>query len=108
MNPITELGAPRFYEQDFSRFFLRELRSDHAGETGAVYIYRGVLAVTRLPQNSGNWFTIDLRLEDNCALARAAESASQLLCVYIVDPAWFTPNRYDQKSMGICPILDAK
>jgi demethoxyubiquinone hydroxylase (CLK1/Coq7/Cat5 family)/predicted DCC family thiol-disulfide oxidoreductase YuxK len=25
----------------------RELRSDHAGETGAVYIYRGVLAVTR-------------------------------------------------------------
>ncbi len=24
------------------------LRSDHAGETGAVYIYRGILAVTRL------------------------------------------------------------
>ncbi len=26
---------------------LRELRSDHAGETGAVAIYRGILAVTR-------------------------------------------------------------
>jgi ubiquinone biosynthesis monooxygenase Coq7 len=28
---------------------LRELRSDHAGELGAVWIYRGVLAVTRDP-----------------------------------------------------------
>ena len=27
---------------------LRELRSDHAGETGAVYIYRGIVAVARL------------------------------------------------------------
>jgi demethoxyubiquinone hydroxylase (CLK1/Coq7/Cat5 family) len=26
---------------------LRELRSDHAGETGAVYIYRGIVAVAR-------------------------------------------------------------
>ena len=29
---------------------LRELRTDHAGETGAVFIYRGVLAVTRDPE----------------------------------------------------------
>jgi demethoxyubiquinone hydroxylase (CLK1/Coq7/Cat5 family) len=28
---------------------LRELRSDHAGETGAVWIYRGILKVTRDP-----------------------------------------------------------
>ena len=28
---------------------LPALRSDHAGETGAVYIYRGILAVTRDP-----------------------------------------------------------
>ncbi len=28
-----------------SRAMLRELRSDHAGETGAVFIYRGILAV---------------------------------------------------------------
>ncbi len=31
------------------RALLRELRTDHAGETGAVMIYRGVLAVTRDP-----------------------------------------------------------
>ena len=29
---------------------LPALRSDHAGETGAVYIYRGILAVTRAPE----------------------------------------------------------
>jgi demethoxyubiquinone hydroxylase (CLK1/Coq7/Cat5 family) len=29
------------------RSLLRELRTDHAGETGAVMIYRGILAVTR-------------------------------------------------------------
>lgn len=28
-------------------WLVRELRSDHAGETGAVYIYRGILAVSR-------------------------------------------------------------
>lgn len=28
-----------------SRYLLRELRSDHAGETGAVFIYRGIAAV---------------------------------------------------------------
>jgi ubiquinone biosynthesis monooxygenase Coq7 len=31
-------------------WLLRELRSDHAGETGAVYIYRGILAFVRDPQ----------------------------------------------------------
>ena len=31
------------------RALLRELRTDHAGETGAVMIYRGVLAVARDP-----------------------------------------------------------
>ncbi len=29
---------------------LRDLRSDHAGETGAVAIYRGILALTRDPE----------------------------------------------------------
>ena len=33
----------------FPRPLMRELRSDHAGETGAVMIYRGILAVTRDP-----------------------------------------------------------
>jgi hypothetical protein len=33
--------------KDLSRAMVRELRSDHAGETGAVFIYRGVLAVAK-------------------------------------------------------------
>lgn len=36
-------------EAALPRWLLRELRSDHAGETGAVYIYRGILAVSRNP-----------------------------------------------------------
>ena len=31
--------------QNLSLHLLRELRSDHAGETGAVYIYKGIVAV---------------------------------------------------------------
>jgi len=31
-------------------WLVRELRSDHAGETGAVMIYRGILAVSRDPE----------------------------------------------------------
>lgn len=34
-----------------STFLERELRSDHAGETGAVSIYRGILAIARLKQD---------------------------------------------------------
>ena len=34
----------------FPREVVRELRTDHAGETGAVMIYRGVLAVARDPE----------------------------------------------------------
>jgi demethoxyubiquinone hydroxylase (CLK1/Coq7/Cat5 family) len=33
-----------------SRWLERELRADHAGETGAVAIYRGILAVSRSPR----------------------------------------------------------
>ena len=32
---------------DLSPALLRELRSDHAGELGAVWIYRGILAISR-------------------------------------------------------------
>ena len=54
-------------------------------------------------QNTGlYWFTNDLRLDDNLALAQTAARVNQMLCVYVVDPAWFTPNRYGQKSMGNC------
>ena len=34
----------------YPNWLLRELRSDHAGEAGAVAIYRGILAVSRCPQ----------------------------------------------------------
>jgi 3-demethoxyubiquinol 3-hydroxylase len=33
--------------QNLSLHLQRELRSDHAGETGAVYIYKGIVAVAR-------------------------------------------------------------
>ena len=46
------------------------------------------------------WFTNDLRVDDNAALSQAAARTKQLLCVYIINPAWFTPNRYGLKSMG--------
>lgn len=35
-----------------SRYLERELRSDHAGETGAVYIYRGIASVSRWRNDS--------------------------------------------------------
>jgi len=43
MNAVIEPGiAP------YSEYLEQELRSDHAGETGAVYIYKGIIAVARL------------------------------------------------------------
>ncbi len=34
----------------YPRILIRALRSDHAGETGAVAIYRGILAISRDPE----------------------------------------------------------
>ncbi|WP_265092008.1 DASH family cryptochrome [Marinobacter sp. 1-4A] len=45
------------------------------------------------------WFTRDLRLHDNAALL-AASKANMLLCVYAVDPRWFTPGPMQSKAMG--------
>lgn len=42
VTPFTELELPADMADD--------LQSDHAGETGAVYIYRGMLAVSRDPK----------------------------------------------------------
>ena len=42
-----ELIADKTHEE-LSPHLIRELRSDHAGETGAVYIYRGITAIARL------------------------------------------------------------
>jgi len=33
--------------QNLSTYLQRELRSDHAGETGAVYIYKGIVAIAQ-------------------------------------------------------------
>lgn len=38
---------PAFEKLNLPRDLARELRTDHAGETGAVWIYRGILAVSR-------------------------------------------------------------
>lgn len=35
----------------YSKYLEQELRSDHAGETGAVYIYKGIIAVARVFKN---------------------------------------------------------
>ncbi len=41
------LTLPAFDTLPIERSLLRDLRSNHAGETGAVYIYRGILRNTR-------------------------------------------------------------
>jgi len=46
------------------------------------------------------WFTNDLRVHDNEALAHAANKAESLVCIFIVEPSWFKPNRYGLKTMG--------
>lgn len=38
---------PTFGSLPIDRALMRDLRSDHAGEVGAVQIYRGILAVSR-------------------------------------------------------------
>ena len=45
------------------------------------------------------WLTSDLRLDDNPALIRAAQSET-LICVYCVDQRWFKPHRFHVSSMG--------
>lgn len=45
------------------------------------------------------WFTRDLRLHDNAALLAASKS-DMLLCVYVVDPRWFSAGRLQSRAMG--------
>jgi ubiquinone biosynthesis monooxygenase Coq7 len=35
-------------QSNFSPYLEQELRSDHAGETGAVYIYKGIIAIAKI------------------------------------------------------------
>ena len=45
------------------------------------------------------WFTQDLRTYDNPCL-EAASSADQAVCIYCVDPTWFSPGPQQAKPMG--------
>lgn len=47
MNTIEQVSAGVDCIDQLSRVALAELRSDHAGETGAVFIYHGILAMSR-------------------------------------------------------------
>jgi len=44
---VAEIQLPDWDALALNTAFIGELRSDHAGETGAVFIYRGILAVSR-------------------------------------------------------------
>ncbi|WP_369742762.1 DASH family cryptochrome [Pseudidiomarina sp. PP-1MA] len=46
------------------------------------------------------WFEHDLRVQDHSLLRLAATETDQLICVYCVNPKWFSPNRYGLRSMG--------
>ncbi len=45
-------------------------------------------------------FTNDLRLQDNLALAHASEQCQQLLLLYVEDPIWQQPLRFDCAELG--------
>lgn len=45
------------------------------------------------------WFTRDLRVHDNAALLAAARS-DVLLCVFVVEPRWFSPGAFQSQAMG--------
>jgi ubiquinone biosynthesis monooxygenase Coq7 len=47
MSNVINLSQPAY-----EAFLERELRSDHAGETGAVYIYKGIIAVAKYRKDS--------------------------------------------------------
>ena len=46
---MSEIPIPNIDVNTLSKSLRRDLRSDHAGETGAVMIYNGILAVSRDP-----------------------------------------------------------
>ena len=46
------------------------------------------------------WFRHDLRLHDQPALDALATQCDKLICLYIVDPEWFSPTPYGTTSIG--------
>ncbi len=47
---MSQSNLPSFDQLELPTRLIRDLRSDHAGETGAVAIYDGILAVSRDPE----------------------------------------------------------
>ena len=46
------------------------------------------------------WFSNDLRLSDNPALAAALKQSKKIAFIYIVDPAWFSALNYNHRFVG--------
>ena len=46
------------------------------------------------------WFSNDLRLADNPALAHVMSQSKQLAFLYVVDPAWFEARNYNHRLVG--------
>lgn len=47
------------------------------------------------------WFTNDLRLHDQPALMRANSLVDELVCIYVIDKAWFSSSHLSQTRIGI-------
>lgn len=52
LEPVTALGPHVLGPHILDPYLVRELRSDHAGETGAVFIYRGLSAVANFRKDA--------------------------------------------------------
>lgn len=46
------------------------------------------------------WFRHDLRLADNPALATLSRHCKKAIMLYIIDPEWFKPSRFQTKHLG--------
>ncbi len=46
------------------------------------------------------WFRHDLRLTDNPALVSLSRQCDKALMLYVIDPEWFRPNRFQTQAMG--------
>ena len=46
------------------------------------------------------WFRHDCRLTDMPALSKLAEQTETLLCIYVIDPEWFSETQWGTKRMG--------
>ena len=69
----------------YPTWLIRELRSDHAGETGAVFIYRGILALSR-DEQVRHFASHHLATEEKHLQAISSELDSKHISLYL--PVW--------------------